>query len=159
MDEVEVLFREVLGEKHPFTWQVRGNRAVQIRLQGRLEEAEAIEREVVAKIEELNGRDQEAIDARCGSPRRRRPRGHPAEALPVHRDSLAAVVEMGRRAQHLAVDAAVPGRLGSARVGPPGGSRGGAEALGPGDRVLEKQAPPPQRLAEVRTCADPRAER
>ena len=144
MVEVEALFREVLGEKHPFTWQVRGNRASQIALQGRLEEAEAIEREVAAKLEELNGKDcQEAVDARVAArgdaaparPRRRGPARAPGGARRRRQD--------GRGDEHLGRDAALPGRRGS-----PGAGRAEdrAEAQTPSRQalaVLEKQSPPP----------------
>ena len=154
LEEVEALFREVLGEKHPFTWQVRGNRASQIGLQGRLEEEETLEREVVAKLEELNGRDsQEAIDARARLAETRRRRGHADEALPVHRDALAAALKMEGESSawaallryQVAADLIASGR---------GEDRAEARTLLKQSLdVLEKQAPPHQRLAEVRAAS------
>ena len=153
MQEVEALFREVLGEKHPFTWQVRGNRASQIALQGRLEEAEAMERQVAAKLEELNGMDSaEAVDARARLAETRRRRGHPEEALPVHRQALEAVLKMEGETStwaailrfQVAADLLASGR-----------SEDRAEAKALLDQalaLLEKQAPPHQRLAEVRAA-------
>ncbi len=150
MAEVETLFREVLGEKHPFTWQVRGNRATQIGLQGRLEEEETLEREVAQKLEELNGRGSgEALDARARLAETRRKRGNPNEALPVHREVLAAVVKMegedstwvAMLRYQVAADLLAAGK-----------PEDRAEAKALLDRalaVLEKQAPPHQRLAEV----------
>ena len=150
MAEVEALFREVLGEKHPFTWQVRGNRASQIALQGRLEEAEAIEREVAAKLEELNGKDsQEALDARARLAETRRRRGHPDEALPVHRQALAAVVKMeGEQSTWAAMlrFQVAADLLASKR---PEDLAEAKALLDQALAILEKQSPPPQRLAEV----------
>jgi serine/threonine-protein kinase len=153
MQEVETLFREVLGEKHPFTWQVRGNRASQIALQGRLEEAEAIERQVAAKLEELNGKDSaEAVDARARLAETRRRRGHPDEALPVHREALAAVVKM--EGEESAWAAVLRFQVAADLIAI-GGSEDRAEAKALLDRslgVLEKLSPPHQRLVEVRAA-------
>ena len=155
LEEVEALFREVLGEKHPFTWQVRGNRASQIGLQGRLEEEESLEREVAAKLETINGADsQEAIDARSRLAETRRRRGHAEEALPVHRQALAAALKMEGEssswAAMLRFQVAADLIAGSQRP------EDRAEAKALLDRalvVLEKQTPPPQRIAEVRAAA------
>ena len=152
--EVEALFREVLGEKHPFTWQVRGNRASQIGLQGRLEEEETLEREVAAKLEELNGRDsQEAIDARARLAETRRRRGHADDALPVHREALAAALKMEGESSTWAAMLrfqVASDLLASGSVRPE--DRAEAKALlDQSLAILEKQTPPPQRLAEVQT--------
>ncbi len=56
---VTELFREQLGEEHPFVWQVQGNQAREIAAQGRYAEAEAIERVVLAKLEAITGPDSE----------------------------------------------------------------------------------------------------
>ncbi len=53
--QVVSLFRAVLGEDHPFTWQATGNLANAIREQGRLAEAEALEREVLERLTALTG--------------------------------------------------------------------------------------------------------
>jgi eukaryotic-like serine/threonine-protein kinase len=153
LEEVEVLFREVLGEKHPFTWQVRGNRASQIGLQGRLEEAEAIEREVAAKLEELNGKDSgEAVDARVRLAETVRKRGRWPEALPIHREALGVVVKMEGESSTWAamIRFQVAADLLAAER-----PEDRAEARALLDRalaVLEKQSPPPQRIAEVRAA-------
>ena len=151
LEEVEVLFREVLGEKHPFTWQVRGNRASQIGLQGRLEEAEAIE---TRGRREDRGAQRHGILRRRSTPasrlaETRRRRGHPEVALPVHREALAAVVKMEGESStwaamlrfQVAADLLASGRA---------EDRAEARALlDSALAVLEKQSPPPQRLAEV----------
>ncbi len=49
------LFREQLGERHPFSWQVTINLAREIAAQGRSVEALAIDREALAKLEEVSG--------------------------------------------------------------------------------------------------------
>ncbi len=49
------LFREQLGVAHQFVWQVQGNQAKEIAAQGRWAEAEAIQRQVAAKLEEITG--------------------------------------------------------------------------------------------------------
>jgi serine/threonine-protein kinase len=151
LEEVEAHFREVLGEKHPFVWQVRGNRASQIALQGRLAEAEAIESEVAAKLEELNGKGStEAVDARARLAETFRRQGRWSEALPIHREALAAILKMEGEASawtailrwQVAADLLASGR-----------SEDRAEAralLEQALPVLEKQSPPHQRLAEVR---------
>jgi tetratricopeptide (TPR) repeat protein len=149
--EVESLFRDVLGEKHPFTWQVRGNRASQIGLQGRLEEAETLEREVAAKLEELNGPDsQEAIDARARLAETRRRRGHADEALPVHRQALVAALKMEGEASTWAAMLRFQVAADLLAAGRPEDRAEAKSLLDGALAVLEKQAPPPQRLAEVR---------
>ncbi len=66
LGEVVALFREVLGEKHPFVWQSTSNLAEQVALQGRLREAEALQRTAVAKLEEVGGPDgRETSEARA----------------------------------------------------------------------------------------------
>src|SRR5262249_59798230 len=83
------LVDEVLGPKHTFSWQARGNRAEQIALQGRLDEAEKIQREVVAKLNEINGPDSyEAVDAEGRLGETLRKRGRASEALSLHRKGL-----------------------------------------------------------------------
>ncbi|MET0620340.1 MAG: serine/threonine-protein kinase [Thermoanaerobaculia bacterium] len=151
MIEVEALFREVLGEKHTFTWQVRGNRALQVALQGRLEEAERLQREVLERIVEINGKDsQEGITARSRLGETLRKRGQVEDALRLHRESLAAVLKQEGDSSpgtaferyQLAADLIAAGR-----------SEDRDEArrlLDLSIAVLEKQTPPPPRLAEVR---------
>jgi eukaryotic-like serine/threonine-protein kinase len=103
--EVEAFFREVLGEKHPFTWQAMGNRAAQIALQGRLGEAERLQRTVLAKLQELNGADSgEALDAESGLAETLRRSGRPGEALAMHRRVLEAQRKiLGERSPALAI--------------------------------------------------------
>ena len=160
MIEVEALFREVLGEKHTFTWQVRGNRALQVALQGRLEEAERLQREVLERIVEINGKDsQEAITARSRLGETLRKRGQVEDALRLHRESLAAVLKQEGDSSpgtaferyQLAADLIAAGR-----------SEDRDEArrlLDLSIAVLEKQTPPPPRLAEVRAAETPTAYR
>ncbi len=89
LGEVIVLFDEVLGPKHTFTWQARGNRAQQIALQGRLVEAEKIQRGVAAKLVEINGADSfEVVEAEGRLGETLRKEGRAEEALPLHRRSL-----------------------------------------------------------------------
>ncbi len=58
------LFREQLGEAHPFVWQVQGNQAREIAAQGRLAEAAAIQRQVVTRLETITGPEShETADA------------------------------------------------------------------------------------------------
>ena len=150
MAEVEALFREVLGEKHPFTWQVRGNRASQIGLQGRLEEAETLEREVAAKLEELNGKESaEAIDARARFAETRRRRGHADEALPVHRQALEAVVKMEGEGSTWAAMLRFQVAADLLATGRPEDRAEAKALLDQALAILEKQSPPHQRLAEV----------
>ncbi len=99
----------------------------------------------------MNGRgSSEALDARARLAETRRKRGHPEEALPVHREVLAAVVRMegedstwvSMLRYQVAADLLAAGK-----------PEDRAEAKALLDRalaVLEKQAPPHQRLAEVR---------
>src|SRR5262249_12735989 len=90
LGEVIVLFDEVLGPKHTFSWQARGNRAEQIALQGRLAGAGGIQREVAAKLAEINGADSyEVTDAEARLGETLRKEGRAAEALPLHRKGLA----------------------------------------------------------------------
>ena len=153
MERVEALFREVLGEKHSFTWQIRGNRAVQIALQGRLDEAEALQREVVAKVEEINGKDSgEAVEARSRLGETLRRRGRAAEALPLHRDSVAALVRIeGEKSAATAVERF---QLASDLV-----ALGRAEDREEARKLLdlsiatmEKQTPPHARLADAKAA-------
>ncbi len=89
LGEVIALFDEVLGPKHTFSWQARGNRAEQIALQGRLVEAERIQREVAAKLVEINGADSfEVVEAEARLGKTLRKEGRAAEALPLHRRGL-----------------------------------------------------------------------
>jgi len=155
MLEVEALFVEVLGEKHPFTWMIRGNRAVQIRLQGRLAEAEKIEREVAAKLEEINGKDSgEAVDARSRLGETLRKEGRAAEALPLHRASVEATRKNeGETSPILAVERF---QLASDLIalGRPEDRAEARRLLDESLATLEKQTPPHQRLADVRAASD-----
>ncbi len=154
MSEVEALFREVLGEKHPFTWQIRGNRATQIALQGRLEEAERIEREVADKLAELNGKDSgEAVDARSRLGETLRKRGRTDEALPLHRQSLEVVLRLEGETSpgvaleryQLAADLIALGR--------PEDRAEARRLLDQSLATFEKQSPPHQKLAEIRAAS------
>ena len=153
MEQVEALFREVLGEKHPFTWQIRGNRAVQIRLQGRLSEAEALEREVASKLEEINGKDNGiTVEARSRLGETLRRQGRAGEALPLHRDSLAALLRIeGERSAGTAVErfqvASDLLALGRAEDREEAG-----RLLDLAIATMEKQTPPHLRLADARTA-------
>jgi serine/threonine-protein kinase len=91
--EVEALFRAQLGEGHPFTWQVRGNRAEQLVLLGRLDEAEAIQREVLAHLRELTGPEsEESRQAEARLARTLERRGAPAPKRDLSRRSDGAAV-------------------------------------------------------------------
>jgi tetratricopeptide (TPR) repeat protein len=150
MLQVEALFREVLGEKHTFTWQIRGNRAVQIRLQGRLTEAEALQREVVAKIEEINGKDSgEAVEARSRLGETLRLEGRAAEALPLHRDSLAALLKIeGEASAGTAVERfQVASDL--AALGRPEDRPEAKKLLDLSIATMAKQSPPHARLVDA----------
>jgi tetratricopeptide (TPR) repeat protein len=154
LDEVIALFDEVLGPKHPFSWQARGNRAEQIALQGRLSEAEKIQREVAGKLSELNGSDSgEAIEAsaRLGETLRKQSRA--AEAAPLHRRALEVYTKqlgesnptVAMTRYQLAADLLALGR-----------AEDRAEArrlLDAALAVLEKRVPPHPRLAEVQTAS------
>jgi eukaryotic-like serine/threonine-protein kinase len=153
MVEVEALFREVLGEKHPFTWQIRGNRAAQIRMQGRLEEAEGIEREVAAKLAEINGKDSgEAIDARSRLGETLRKRGRVAEALPLHRQSLEAVLRLEGEASPWAALERFQVAADLIEAGRPEDRAEAKRLLEQSIATMEKQTPPHQRLPEARAA-------
>ena len=148
--EVEALFREVLGEKHTFTWQVRGNRAAQVAEQGRLEEAERLQREVVERIVEINGKDsQEAITARSRLGETLRKRGRFEDALALHRESLAGVLRQEGESTpgtalerfQVAADLLAAGR--------PQDRDEARRLLDQSLGTLDKQSPPHQRLAEI----------
>ena len=154
LGEVIVLFDEVLGPKHTFSWQARGNRAEQIALQGRLVEAERIQREVAAKLREINGPDSyEAVEAegRLGETLRKESRA--AEALPLHRKALehqrklygedhvmVALAEFQVAADLIALERAED-RAEARRL------------LDASLAVLEKKTPPHPRLADVRAAS------
>jgi serine/threonine protein kinase/tetratricopeptide (TPR) repeat protein len=154
LDEVIALFDEVLGPKHPFSWQARGNRAEQVALQGRLEEAEKIQREVAGKLAELNGPDSgEAIEASARLGETLRKRGRAAEAAPLHRRAIEvyakqlgesnATVALTR--YQLAADLMAMGEAGDRAEE--------RRLLDAALAVLEKRVPPHPRLAEVRMAS------
>ena len=139
-----MLFDEVLGPKHPFSWQVRGNRAEQIALQGRLDEAETIQREVAAKLAELNGPDSgEAIEASARLGENLRKQGRAAEAAPLHRRALEVYTKQLGEAN---VTVAMTRYQLAADLIAMGGAEHRAEArrlLDSSLSVLEKRTPPP----------------
>ena len=153
LGEVIVLFDEVLGPKHTFSWQARGNRAEQIALQGRLVEAEKIQREVVAKLAEINGPDSyELTDAESRLGETLRKEGRASEALPLHRKGLdhqrklygTDHIFVALAEYQLAADLMALGR-----------AEDRAEErtlLDASLAVLEKRSPPHPRLADVRAA-------
>jgi serine/threonine-protein kinase len=154
LSEVIVLFDEVLGPKHTFSWQARGNRAEQIALQGRLVEAEKIQREVAGKLVEINGPDSYEVteaEARLGETLRKQ--GRAAEALPLHRKGL----EHQRKlygADHIFV--ALAEYQVAADLMSLGRSEDRAEErtlLDASLSVLEKRTPPHPRLPDVRAAS------
>ncbi|MEO8197305.1 MAG: serine/threonine-protein kinase [Thermoanaerobaculia bacterium] len=91
------LFREQLGQGHPFVWQVQGNQAKEIAAQGRWAEAEAIQRRVAAKIEEITGPgSDETSEALANLARSLEALGRKAEAAPLA--ARAAAIRMAIRA-------------------------------------------------------------
>lgn len=147
---VVALFREVLGEKHPFVWQAIGNRADQVASQGRLAEAETQWREVVSKLQSITGAESpEAADAMGQLAETLRREGRASEAVPLGRKAL----EIQKRVngpEHL--DVAVASlRLGSSLADLPGaGAR--SEAFAHLDRaaaIYRKLKPDHPRFAEV----------
>ena len=155
LTEVIVLFDEVLGPKHTFSWQARGNRSEQIALQGRLAEAEAIQREVAAKLVEINGADSyEVVDAEARLGETLRKEGRAAEALPLHRKGL----EHQRKLygeDHVAV--ALARYQVAADLIALGRAEDRAEAkklLDASLATLQKKSPPHPRLAEVKAASE-----
>ena len=61
MRSVLELFREQLGEEHHFVWQVMANLAREIFLQERFEEAEILQRQVLAGFEKVAGPESAAV--------------------------------------------------------------------------------------------------
>ena len=154
LDEVIALFDEVLGPKHPFSWQARGNRAEQIALQGRLDEAEKIQREVAGKLAELNGPDSgEAIEASARLGETLRKQGRAAEAVPLHRRALEIYTkQLGEQnptvamtRYQLAADLIA--------LGQESDRADARRLLDAALAVLEKRVPPHPRLAEVRIAS------
>src|SRR5262245_27121524 len=134
---------------------IRGNRAVQIRLQGRFPEAEEIEREVAAKLEEINGKDSgEAVDARSRLGETLRKEGRASEALPLHRESVQATRNNeGETSPILAVERF---QLASDLIalGRPRDRAEARQLLDQSLATLEKQSPRHQRLADVRAASE-----
>jgi tetratricopeptide (TPR) repeat protein len=149
--EVESLFREVLGEKHPFTWMAMGNRAFQIARQGRLSEAEKLQRTVLERLRALNGADSgEALDAESALAETIRASGRPAEALEMHRRVLAKQREM------LGKNGGATLALGEFQIAADLLARGRAEdraeartLLESASAALSKRSPPHWRMPEV----------
>ena len=78
------LFREQLGESHHFVWQATGNLAREIFLQQRLAEAEALQRQVLARLEKITGEESAAVaDALVDLAKTIRARGDDAGAEPL----------------------------------------------------------------------------
>jgi len=154
LGEVIVLFDEVLGPKHTFSWQARGNRSEQIALQGRLAEAETIQREVAAKLVEINGADSyEVVEAEARLGETLRKEGRASEALPLHRKGL----EHQRKLygeDHVAV--ALARYQVAADLIALGRAEDRAEAkklLDAALATLQKKSPPHPRLAEVKAAS------
>jgi serine/threonine protein kinase len=154
LTEVIVLFDEVLGPKHTFSWQARGNRAEQIALQGRLAEAEKIQREVAAKLVEINGADSyEAVEAEGRLGETLRKEGRAAEALPLHRKGLDHQrklygedhVMVALAEYQLAADLIALGR--------PDDRLEARRLLDASLATLEKKTPPHPRLADVKAAS------
>jgi serine/threonine-protein kinase len=87
--DVVAMFREVLGEDHPFVWQASGNLARSLVAQGRLAEAETLQRQALAELERITGGASEdtafALDRLGGT---LRALGRSAEAADLHRRAL-----------------------------------------------------------------------
>ena len=153
--EVIVLFDEVLGPKHTFSWQARGNRAEQIALQGRLAEAETIQREVAAKLVEINGPDSYEAGGRRGRGSARpcaRKAARPRRFRSTARASSTSESSTAR--SHVAV--ALARYQVAADLIALGRAEDRAEArrlLDASLAVLEKKTPPHPRLAEVKAAS------
>ena len=147
---VEALFREVLGEKHPFTWMAMGNRADQIARQGRLAEAEAMERTVAAKLVELNGADSgEALDAEAHLAETLRWLGRPAEALPLHQRALAKQTQLVGADNVLVALLEYQVAADLLAIGRPEDRAEARRLLDAALATLGKRSPPHWRMAEV----------
>jgi len=149
--EVDKLFLEVLGEKHPFTWQLRGNRAIQISLQGRHAEAEALVRPALAKLVEITGPESnETADSQAILGEILRRQGRPAEAAELHRKVLATQLKIiGVTTSPLVAVARF--QLG-ADLAARGEANDRAEArrlLDEALQVLRRASPPPTRLPDL----------
>ncbi|HEY7862691.1 MAG TPA: tetratricopeptide repeat protein, partial [Thermoanaerobaculia bacterium] len=84
LGEAEALFRQSLGDKHPFVWETHGNIADQIAAQGRLDEAEKMYRTAVANLDTISGPESHKgaeMRGRLGSILRRLGRLDEAERL------------------------------------------------------------------------------
>ncbi len=96
---VTALFREQLGEEHPFVWQVQGNQAREIAAQGRYAEAEAIERVVLAKLEAITGPDSEETGQsleRLAKDLEGQGRGNEAAPLAARAEAIQAKIRTGK---------------------------------------------------------------
>jgi tetratricopeptide (TPR) repeat protein len=149
--EVDKLFMEVLGEKHPFTWQLRGNRAIQISLQGRNAEAEALVRPSLARLVEITGPESnETADSQAILGEILRRQGRYAEAAELHRKVLATQMKIiGDKTSPLVAIAHF--QLG-ADLAWRGEATDGAEArrlLDHALEVLRPKSPPPTRLPDL----------
>jgi serine/threonine-protein kinase len=90
--EAESLFRNSLGENHPFVWETHANRADQIAAQGRLDESERMYRTCVEKLDAISGPDSaKAADARSRLGLNLRRQGRIDEALSLHRTAYEAI--------------------------------------------------------------------
>jgi tetratricopeptide (TPR) repeat protein len=149
--EVETLFREVLGESHPFTWMTMGNRAFQIARQGRLAEAERLQRTVLERLRALNGPDsQEALDAESALAETLRRMGRPEEALPMHRRVLAKQREMlGKTGGATVALSEFQVAADLLAIGRPEDRAEARTLLDSATAVLSKQSPRHWRMAEV----------
>ena len=84
MRSVLELFREQLGEEHHFVWQVTANLARQIFLQKRFEEAEVLQRQVLAGFEKVAGAESAAVaEALTNLAKTLKARGDDAGAAPL----------------------------------------------------------------------------
>jgi serine/threonine-protein kinase len=154
LGEVIVLFDEVLGPKHTFSWQARGNRAEQIALQGRLVEAEKIQREVAAKLVEINGADSyEVADAEARLGETLRKEGRAADALPLHRKTLAHQRKVYGEGHVFVAMAEFQVAADLIALGRPEDRAEARTLLDASLATLERRSPPHPRLADVRAAS------
>jgi tetratricopeptide (TPR) repeat protein len=86
LGEAEALFRQSLGDNHPFVWETHANRAEQIGAQGKLPEAERMLRTCVEKLDAISGPDSaKSADARSRLGVNLRRQNRLDEAEPLHR--------------------------------------------------------------------------
>jgi len=147
--EVVALFRDVLGEKHPFVWQATSNLAEQIGAQGRLAESETLLRSSLERLEELTGRDsQETAQALCRLGETLRQAGRAGEAVPIERRALEAISKIDPDHLDAALAAA---RLGAslAELADPAAQREALERLARAESLYRRLRPGDAELAQL----------